>query len=151
MRLRSPRNGWLAAITIGSVAGSIALGAGSRLAMRGIAISAGQPGVWTVKGTFTVIMLGTLVGAAAALGRAALSSWHPRRLTDAARASLFAVRCLLLTLRGLNPITSLRLALFLPVVVAYIVVTELAWRGWQRTRSSHAPGETSSVANYTRA
>ena len=120
------RKRWLAGPMVGAVIGLVVLGAGGRVAMRGIALLDGTPGAFTVEGTITVLLLGAANGALGGAIRALLDLGG--RLPTAARAALFALACLLLTLRGLKPLDASRLALFLPLVAVYVAAVELTWR-----------------------
>jgi len=122
---------WLAGPLVAAAIGLLVLGAGGRVAMRGIALLDGAPGAFTVEGTITVLLLGAASGALGGAIRALLDLGG--RLPPAVRTALFALACLLLTLRGLRPLDANRLALFLPLVAAYVAAVELAWRRlWRR-------------------
>ena len=94
--------------------------------MRAIAVHDGAPGFLTLQGTITVLLAGAASGAGGGIVRALTDIGD--RLPHSARLAVFAVACLALTLRGLNPLDSTRLILFLPLVALYVVLTELAWR-----------------------
>ena len=120
------RKRWLAGPLVGAAIGLPVLGAGGRVAMRGIALLDGVPGAFTVEGTITVLLLGAANGALGGAIRALLDLGG--RLPLAARTALFALACLLLTLRGLRPLDAARLGLFLPLVAVYVAAVELTWR-----------------------
>lgn len=128
------RNPWLLALVAGGTAGLIVLGLGGRYAMRLSAIASGRAPDWTFEGTLTVVLLGTGIGAAGALIRAAAARWLPARVPEWPRTALFALACLLLALRGVSPFTTQTLALFMPVVALYAIGVELAWRRWYAPR-----------------
>ena len=135
---------WAFALVAGALSGLVILGIGGRVAMRLIALHNGQPGGWTVGGTMTVIFLGVVSGVGGGAIRAVASAWIPRRLPDSAGTAVFAIACLLLTLRGLNPVDVPRLLYFLPLTIAYVVVFEIIWRRRGRTAGAdvvidHAP------------
>ena len=132
MRLAIRGNRWLFALGAGSLVGVTMLGAGGRLAMRGVALATARPPAWTIGGTITVLFFGLWIGAAAALIRAALSRWTPARTPEWVRTAIFAIVCLALGLRGVSPFTALTLALFLPVLIAYAATLEVIWRRWER-------------------
>lgn len=93
--------------------------------MWGIRVLTDSAGGVTFEGTLTVLLLGAGWGAIGGAIRGLMDIGG--RLPWPVRCGLFAVVCLALTLRGLNPIDSLRLLLFLPVVIAYVVVVEIVW------------------------
>jgi len=71
--------------------------------------------------------MGVVSGIGGAAIRAAAATWLPRRAPDVIGTSIFAVACLFLTLRGLNPVDATKLAYFLPLTVAYAVAFETLW------------------------
>jgi hypothetical protein len=114
----------------GAAVGLLLLGGGGRLAMHAIARMTGGSGDFTLDGTVFVLLLGAVSGAAGGLllflSRLLLHRWPPLP-TLAFWGGLVA-----LTLRGLNPIDSLRLALFLPVVLLFgLALQGMTWR-WRR-------------------
>lgn len=129
---------WRKALAIGVVTGFVILGLGGRIAMRLFALHTGARPGWTLGGTVTVIFMGVVSGVTGALIRAAAAAWIPRRYPTAIGSIVFVIACLLLTLRGLNPVDGARLTYFLPVTVAYIIAFEMIWRStgeFQRDRS----------------
>ena len=116
---------WLQGPLLGAAIGLPILGGGGRLAMRGIAVFTGAPGAFTAEGTLSVLLLGAASGFAGGVIYAILAALLPRKRP--LRDMIFAIVLFLLTLRGLNPVTMLSLALFLPLVVAYGVLLEWAW------------------------
>src|SRR5881296_1061325 len=98
MKLRD----WLAGALLGSAAGTLVLGVGGRVAMRGIALLGGQPGTVSLEGTVTVVLLGTLCGAVGALVCVGLQVLLRRRRLLA--GGLFWIFLLLVSLRGLRPV-----------------------------------------------
>ena len=122
------RNAWLFALVMGSVVGVLVLGGGGRLAMYGFALATGRAPLWTVEGTLTVLFFGMWIGAGGALIRCAAACWLPRRWPEWPRTALFAAACLALALRGVSPFTGVTLALFIPVIAAYVLTVELLWR-----------------------
>ena len=119
---------WIFALLAGAATGFVFLGVGGRIAMRLFALHNGQAASWTVGGTVTVVFMGVLSGIGGAAIRAAAATWLPRRLTAFVGTTIFAVGCLLLTLRGVNPVDATRLLYFLPLTVAYVVAFEVLWR-----------------------
>ena len=117
---------WLAAPLLGAAIGTPVLGVGGRLAMRAIALASGAPGAFTLEGTMTVVLLGAVSGAAGGLMYAVAQRVLPR--VGWARLTLFFTMLVLVTLRGLRPVDPLRLALFMPLVLVYGTLMELAWQ-----------------------
>ena len=129
-RLR--QHGWLFALAAGAVTGFIILGVGGRIAMRLFALHTGaRPGL-SLGGTTTVIVMGVVSGVAGAMIRAAAAASLPRHLPAWIGSAIFAIACLLLTLRGLEPVDAARVAYFIPLTVAYIIAFELAWWRWSQ-------------------
>ena len=124
---------WLRGPLLGALLGLPILGGGGRLAMHGISLLAAdaQHSV-TVQGTITVLLAGLAAGTAGGAIYALFARLLPaRRLV---RDALFAVVLVLLTLRGLNPVSTLALSLFMPVVLVFGVALERAWHA--RSHSS---------------
>ncbi len=121
--------------------GFVLLGVGSRAGMRVIAVASGQPPGFTIEGSITVVMLGTLTGAAvAAIFLLARVLFPARRW---ARATLFWLVCLGLTLRGLRPVGVLNVSVFLPLLLLHGALLHAYWcRVHLRDKSSsrRAPG-----------
>ena len=129
-RLRE--HGWLFALAAGAVTGFIILGVGGRIAMRLFALHTGaRPGL-SLGGTTTVIVMGVVSGVAGAMIRAAAAASLPRHLPAGIGSAIFAIACLLLTLRGLKPLDAARVTYFIPLTVGYIIAFELAWWRWSR-------------------
>lgn len=124
---------WLRGPLLGALLGLPILGGGGRLAMHGISLLAAdaQHSV-TVQGTITVLLAGLAAGTAGGAIYALLARVFPaRRLL---RDALFAGALVLLTLRGLNPVSALALSLFMPVVLVFGLAFERAWHA--RSHSS---------------
>jgi hypothetical protein len=123
---------------MGVAVGTLVLGIGGRLAMRGIAHFVGQPPSFSLGGSVTVIFLGMVSGLVGAVVFVSLRVWLPRwRLL---RITLFWVFLTLVTLRGLLPLDTPRLVLFGPLVVIYGVALEFLWslRSLRRRREAHS-------------
>jgi hypothetical protein len=120
-----PRIAW--ALVTGTALGAIILGVGGRLAMAGIALTAGSRPHFTLGGTITVIALGAvsgLAGAVIALGaRAVRNRWMPQHAW--LQHTLFAVLLLAITLRGLHGTAPIARWFFLPLVAVYGVALTL--------------------------
>ena len=125
---RFREQGWLFALAAGAAIGFIILGVGGRIAMRLIALHTGaRPGI-SLGGTTTVIAMGVVSGVAGAMIRAAAEASLPRHLSAGIGSAIFAIACLLLTLRGLKPVDAARVTYFMPLTAAYIIAFEVAWR-----------------------
>lgn len=132
------RGDWLAAALLGAAVGTLILGVGGRVAMRGIALLAGQSPGFSLGGTATVIFLGTVAGLVGALGFVGLRFLVRRR--HFLRGAVFWAFLVLVTLRGLRPIDARRLLLFVPLVIAYGATLHLTWCRvyWPRRQSATA-------------
>ena len=103
--------------------------------MHAVALTSEAQRSVTVQGTITVLLAGLAAGTAGGAIYAVLARVIPaRRLL---RAALFAVVLALLTLRGLNPVQPLTLALFMPIVLVYGIAFERAWHTRSRFTSAH--------------
>ena len=132
---------WIFALLAGAATGFVFLGVGGRIAMRLFALHNGQAPGWSIGGSVTVVFMGVLSGIGGAAIRAAAATWLPRRIPPVAGTMIFAVGCLLLTLRGLNPVDATRLAYFLPLTVAYMVAFEIWWRRRRPVSTDSTPLE----------
>ncbi len=133
---RASRARWYSGLGSATLIGLVVLGGGGRLAMRAISSLNGAPGSWTAEGTLTVLLAGAASGLGGGIIRALADL--ARGLSRNARFAMFAAACLALTLRGLNPLDTTRLALFLPLVAVYLVAVEWVWRKDQGPRESSA-------------
>jgi len=116
----------LVTVVYGAALGTLILGVGSRLAMRVIAMATSGATGFSFGGTLTVIFLGAASGAAAgailSVTRALLGRW------PAAQAITFWLLLVGITLRGLRPLDTLRVALFLPLVVLLGILLQIVTR-----------------------
>lgn len=104
-------------LIVGVLAGAVCLGAGTRLAMHGVAHVEGRVPVWTVPGTLQVVMFGALFGLAFALLWALLGRRIPgNRIV---RGLLFGVLTTILAAPGLTPRRISTFALFVPWFILY--------------------------------
>ncbi len=112
----------------GAILGTVILGVGGRVAMRMIAVNSGAPGAMSPSGTLTVVLAGAASGIAAALlhlgSRAVAARLAPG--IPWLRHVLLGIALSLVTLRGLAPLDSVRLAMFTPLVLAFAVALEIA-------------------------
>lgn len=115
--LRLTWRDWLRHALIGIGIGAVVLGIGGRVAMRGIAVLSGAPPGFSFGGSLTVVFLGAVSGLVGALILIGLRCFLPGRWL-LQTVSFYAV-LVLITLRGLRPVDSQRLFLFLPLVLIY--------------------------------
>ena len=134
MTVRRP---WYFGPVVGAVTGLFILGVGSRIAMRQIALLSGAPGGFTVEGTITVLFMGVVSGVAGAVIRGLTTIGG--RLSGLAGFAIFAIACVLIALRGLNPLDANRIYLFMPLIALYVLAVEVAWRRLPWMRRSNAP------------
>jgi hypothetical protein len=93
--------------------------------MRGIAMAQGAPTGFSLGGSLTVVLLGAAAGLAAGLIYVASTKLAGNRMWWA--RLLFGLVLLTIALRGLRPLDALKLALFLPLFLAYGVVFDRLW------------------------
>jgi hypothetical protein len=121
---------WRDALALGAGLGAVVLGAGGRLAMRFYAIAVEQDPAFSLSGSMTVVLAGTVTGAATAVGF--LVTRMIPRVGPLIQVLVFWAGSLALALRLLQPINPRRLELFLPLAAIFVVVLQLVW--WVRTR-----------------
>lgn len=97
---------------VGALAGAAFLGAGTRVAMRGVALIEGRVPSWTFRGTLTVIGMGAAFGLPFALIWALIARWIPGN--RAVRGLLFGALCAIIASPGLTPRRLSTFALFVP-------------------------------------
>ena len=129
---------WLRGTILGALVGTAFLGVGGRAAMRGIAMAQGAATGFSFGGSATVVFLGAAAGVAAGLIYVASVKLVGNRMWWA--RLLFALVVLAITLRGLRPVDSLKLAIFLPLFFAYGVVFDRLWA--RRPNSAPVQSET---------
>ncbi|HEX9705670.1 MAG TPA: hypothetical protein VGA20_10515 [Gemmatimonadales bacterium] len=134
---RPTRRDWLACSLLGVGIGTVALGIGGRVAMRGIAMLSGTTPGFSWGGTMTVIFLGAVSGLAGALFFMGVRLLLPRRRV--LRGVLFWTFLVLVSLRGLRPVDGQRLLLFMPLVLVYGVTLQALWCRNVRTLRSLVP------------
>lgn len=104
-------------LLVGALAGGAFLGAGTRVAMRGVALVEGRVPVWTFRGTLTVVGMGAAFGLLFTLVWALIARWIPgNRLV---RGLLFGALCAVIASPGLTPQRLSTFALFGPWFVAF--------------------------------
>ena len=108
---------WRAGIVVGAMLGTVLLGIGGRLGMRGIAIAQGQPASFTFDGSLVVVLLGSATGAAVALIFLTSRAAFPAQRVW--RTLFFWTLVGLLVWRGLNPVSTLNLSYFAPLFVLH--------------------------------
>ncbi|HYU29279.1 MAG TPA: hypothetical protein VEK83_09645 [Gemmatimonadales bacterium] len=117
---------WLRYSLIGAGVGAVVLGIGGRLAMRGIAVLSGAPPSFTFGGSLRVVLMGALSGLGGAWILKVLRFFLARRWLI--QTLLFYAIIVLIMLRGLKPVDSQRLVLFLPVVLLYAFLVRVLTR-----------------------
>lgn len=122
---RPSRKDWLVAALLGLVIGTVVLGIGGRLAMRGIALVQGRAPGFSIGGTMTVIFMGAVFGIIGSLIFAGTRALVPG--SRVVRGSLFWVILVLITLRGLSPLDVPKLAFFLPLILGYGTLLTAYW------------------------
>ena len=126
---------WVRGPLLGALLGLPILGGGGRLAMHAIALTSEAQRSVTLQGTITVLLAGLAAGTAGGAIYVVIARVIPaRRLL---RATLFALVLALLTLRGLNPVQPLSLALFMPIVLVYGIAFERAWHTRSHFSTAH--------------
>ena len=133
---RPSRRDWVAAITLGAALGLVVLGVGSRVGMRVVALNEGQSPGFTFEGTMTVVFLGACAGAAAGAIFALARAVSPTR--QWVQSLIFWGATLALMLRGLNPVTPFKAALFLPLMAVHGVLLHVLWRRRRGREDPHA-------------
>lgn len=116
---------WLRGAILGALLGTVFLGIGGRVAMRGVAMAQGAATGFSLGGSLTVVFLGAAAGLAAGLIYVASLKLVRNRVWWA--RSLFRLAVLAITLRGLRPLDALKLALFLPLFAIFGVVFDRLW------------------------
>jgi hypothetical protein len=129
---------WLRGAMLGALLGTLFLGIGGRAAMRAIGSLQGAPPGFSIGGTTTVVFLGAASGLAAGLIYVTCRRLLQRHQWWA--RGLFAVILLGVTLRGLRPVDSQRLIIFLPLFVAFGFALDRVWEGRQRRHQSVSEG-----------
>jgi hypothetical protein len=122
---RPTRTDWLTGLAAGASLGFVFLGIGSRAGMRLIALSAGQAPAFTIEGSIAVSLLGAATGALIAAIFLLVRTILPTRRWI--RGALFWALCAALVLRGLNPVTALNAAIFLPLFALHGALLHVFW------------------------
>ena len=113
----------LPSVGVGAVAGLIVLGVGGRIMMRVVAHWEGRQPVLSAGGTFTVVMMGMVAGAAAGIVYGVLRRFvknYPLQL------GMFFTFCVLFTLRGVNELLGRPKLLFVGITLIYCTIVALA-------------------------
>jgi hypothetical protein len=106
----------------GALIGLPILGVGGRIMMRIIAHWEGRTPVLTPEGTFTIVAMGTLLGALGGVVHALLLRFVRN---TALRLSLFGLIAVLFTLRAVNELLIRPRLLFLAIMVVYAIILEM--------------------------
>lgn len=117
---------WVRCLLLGVIIGAVVLGMGGRIAMRGIAVLSDAPPGFSAGGSVTVVLLGAVSGLVGALILVALRFFLAGRWL--LQTILFYAVLVLITLRGLRPLDSQRVFLFLPLVLVYGVLLRVLSR-----------------------
>ena len=102
------------------------LGVGSRLGMRLIALAEGRSPAFTLGGSVTVILLGTVVGVVVAAVFLLSRRLFPHRRFW--RVAFFLVITGAIVLRGLDPVNLLNAGVFVPLFALHAAVLSVYWR-----------------------
>ena len=122
---------WRAGLIVGAALGALILGAGGRLGMRVIAIAQDRAPAFSIDGSIAVTLLGAGAGAVVAVFfLLARTAFPTRRL---GRVSLFWALLAWVVWRGLNPVSTLNVAVFAPLFLLHAGLLT-AW--WCRIRGS---------------
>ena len=115
---------WGKTLMLGAIIGAFVLGGGGRIAMHVIARATTGTGSFTLGGTLTVIALGAISGLVGALfligARRVFSKWSPTPTV------VYWALLILVTLRGINPVEPLKVAVFFPVVIVFGLALQLS-------------------------
>ena len=122
-------------LATGVIAGAVLLGAGARVAMRGVAMLEGRTPVWTFRGTWAVVTMGAVFGALLALLWAVASSWLPGNRV--VRGLLFGGLAAAICSPGLTPQRLSTFVLFVPWFLGYGLTMSLLTR--PVGREAHVP------------
>lgn len=132
----APRD-WLTCSLIGTGLGAVVLGVGGRVSMRGTAVLSGAPPGFSVSGSLTVVLMGAVAGLAGAVILMVIRFFLPGRWLI--QTLSFYGALVLIMLRGIRPLDSQRLFLFLPLVLIYgFLLRVLSRRRWTVPQSSLA-------------
>src|SRR5687768_3692362 len=126
---------WMVGLAAGALLGTAFLGVGGRAGMRLVAVAQGAAGGFTLGGSMTVVALGALSGAIVALIFLVARVLFPSR--RAPRVVFFWAVTLAVVLRGLNPLTPLNLAIFVPLFLAHGSLLNLYWCRVHLARRKH--------------
>jgi hypothetical protein len=130
------RSDWLNGLLLGALTGFVMLGIGGRIVMRGIAVHIGQNPAFTLGGSLAVVAAGVACGAGAGICFVAARRITRNRIVS---TLLFWTICVLVTLRGLRPLDTVKLVAFLPLVVLFGTVLHVLWTRVSNARRARAP------------
>ena len=115
----------LPSVVVGTIVGLVVLGIGGRLMMRVIAHWEGRVPILTPSGTFTIVMMGTIAGAAAGIIHGILQRSITRVPT---RIAAFLAFCVLFTLYGVKELLPRPKLLFIAITLVYVMLVETITR-----------------------
>lgn len=124
-------------LLVGALAGAALLGAGTRVAMRGVAMVEGRVPVWTFRGTLNVVGMGAAFGLLFALVWALVARWIPGNRF--VRGLLFGALCAVIASPGLTPQRASTFTLFVPWFVVFGVA--LSFMASPLPREARAAGQ----------
>jgi hypothetical protein len=125
---------WGVGVLVGTTLGLLLLGIGGRAGMRVMAIATGQAPSLSFEGSLTVAALGAVSGAVVAVIFLLARTLFPQR--RALRVAFFWLLVTAIVVRGLNPVTPLAAAVFMPLFLAH---GSLLFAYWCRVRMANSP------------
>jgi hypothetical protein len=120
---------WGVGILVGAALGLVLLGIGGRAGMRVIAVATGQTPSLSFEGSLTVTALGAVSGAAVAVIFLLARTLFPQRRV--LRVASFWLLVAAIVFRGLDPVTPLTAAVFMPL---FLVHGSLLFAYWCQVR-----------------
>ena len=126
----------LTALLVGTATGTLFLGVGGRLVMRGLALAAGRPSGFSFGGTFSVILSGAIAGFVGGVLLFVAARLVPVLLRF--RGLVFGLFCYALATPGFRPPELVVFALFAPTLLAYGVATVMLYERFARREGGAA-------------
>jgi hypothetical protein len=119
------RKPFVAAVLLGTIAGTLILGIGGRAAMRAYSLITEDIPYFTMSGSTTVVLAGAAAGFVC--GVALWAGYRFVRGPGLRRQLLFWIALAALTARVLQPWSTLRLQVFVPLALIYGLATIVPW------------------------